>query len=333
MDVQKAFLLILTGLLTVVAWLMVRPFLGYILASVLLAFMLHPVHKKTRKYLGDSISSITVVLMAVLAAIIPLTLASAAVVNDASDLSEDLNSTDVVNTTVLEEQFHRYTGQDIDIERLTEETTNRFTSLVFGNFSRILNVVGNMFIGFTLMTFLSYYLLKDGDSFIRWVKDLTPVSENIQSDLYDQINRSTWAVLKGHVLVAVIQGAVAGIGLAATGVPNAVFWTFVMIMLGFIPIIGTAGVWVPAVGYLVLVGRVNAAILLFLYGTIMVGLVDNIVRPLAVDRSANIHPAVIIIGVLGGLHIFGAIGLFIGPVVLGALKSILMVFTRYYTRS
>lgn len=333
MDAQKAILIGLTAILGVVAWLMVRPFLGYILASVLLAFLLHPVHRRTRNYLGDSISSISVVVLSILVAIIPLILASAAVINDASDVGESLNRTEAINTTAIELRVEDLTGRSIDIEEATEGAIDRFTSLAFGNFSRIINLVGNMFIGFTLMIFLAYYMLKDGDRFVDWLKDLTPVSKQIQDDLYEQISRSTWAVLKGHVLVAVIQGVVAGVGLAVVGIPNVVFWTFVMIMLGFIPIIGTAGVWVPAVFYLFLMGETNSAVFLALYGTLMVGLVDNIVRPLAVDRSANIHPAVIIIGVLGGLHIFGAIGLFIGPVVLGALKAILVVSTRYYSRS
>lgn len=332
MEAQKAILLGLTGILGVLAWLMVKPFLGYILAAVLLAFLLHPIHARTRKYLGDSISSITVVIFSILVAVIPLVLASAAVINDAADVGDSLNQTDAINTTAIEIRFEDLTGRPLDVENATNDAIDRFTSLAFGNVSQLINLLGNVFIGVTLMMFLAYYMLKDGDKFVGWLKELTPVSKDIQNELYEKVERATWAVLKGHVLVAIIQGVVAGVGLAVAGVPNVVFWTFVMIMLGFIPIIGTAGVWVPAVGYLALIGEVNSAIFLALYGSIMVGLVDNIVRPLAVDRSANIHPAVIIIGVLGGLHIFGAIGLFIGPVVLGALKSVLVVSTEYYSR-
>lgn len=333
MDSEKLLLLGATGLLTFVAWLMVEPFLGYVLAAILLGFTLYPLHRKTRSYLGDGISSMFVLTLGLTLAVIPFLLASAAAISDAASLAEDINNNQVVNTTLIEQQLYDYTGRTVDIELLIDQTVDRFVSLVFGNISRIINLVGNMFIGFSLMGFLMYYILKDGERFVRWLKDTTPVAEEIQHDLYSQIHRSTWAVLKGHVLVAVLQGSIAGLGLWVAGVPNVIFWTFVMIMLGFIPIIGTFAIWGPAAIYLVVIGEMGAAIFLALYGSVMVGLVDNIVRPLAVDRSANIHPAVIIVGVLGGLHIFGAIGLFIGPVVLGALKSIIMVFTKYYNES
>jgi len=121
------------------------------------------------------------------------------------------------------------------------------------------------------------------------------------------------------------------LGLAITGVPNYAFWTFIMVILGFIPIIE---LWLygclPAAAYLFAIDRSAAAIFLFLYGMVIVGLTDNILRPIAVDRGSNLHPAVIIIGVIGGVYIFGAAGLFIGPIILGIFKAVLLVFKNNY---
>jgi len=181
-----------------------------------------------------------------------------------------------------------------------------------------------------LLIFLLYYLLKDGEKFVKWLRDTTPLPSDIQNQLYARVNKTTWAVIKGHVLVAVVQGLIAGLGLAITGVPNYAFWTFIMVILGFIPIIGTVVVWLPAAAYLFAIDRSAAAIFLFLYGMVIVGLTDNILRPIAVDRGSNLHPAVIIIGVIGGVYIFGAAGLFIGPIILGIFKAVLLVFKNNY---
>ena len=304
--------------------------LGYVLGAFLLAFLLFPVHRVTRRLLGSRISAFTLIIFALILTVLPVWIVSAAVLQDAQDLPGDLNESDIIDTNQIEEQILMYTGRTIDIESSANNIINEFTSAVFGNFSQILDLATNLFIGFTLMMFLGYYLLRDGEEFVEWTKTLMPVSEEVKESLYGNVRQTTWAVIKGHVSVSIAQAGVAGLALYLTGVPNPVFWTFIMIIAGFVPVVGAAAVWVPASIYLFLVGRPGPAIFLFLYGALVVGLVDNIVRPLAVDRSANLHPAVVIIGVIGGVFLFGAAGLFIGPIILGVLKAALLVFGENY---
>jgi predicted PurR-regulated permease PerM len=180
------------------------------------------------------------------------------------------------------------------------------------------------------MVFLMYYFLTDGGKLVSFIRDTAPLPEDIQQQLYEEVNMTTWAVIKGHVLVAVVQGLLAGLGLALTGVPNYIFWTSVMIILAFIPIIGTFMVWGPAAAYLFLIDEPLMAVLLALYGLTVVALSDNFLRPFAVDRGTNLHPAVILIGVIGGVYLFGASGLFLGPIMLGIFKSVLLVFKNSY---
>jgi predicted PurR-regulated permease PerM len=103
-----------------------------------------------------------------------------------------------------------------------------------------------------------------------------------------------------------------------------------MILLAFIPLVGAFLVWGPAGGYLIFTGRPAPGIFLLIWGAVVVGLTDNFLRPLLVDREAELHPAVILIGVLGGLTVFGAAGIFMGPIALGVLKSVLEVFRNNY---
>ncbi|MFW5919396.1 MAG: AI-2E family transporter, partial [Halanaeroarchaeum sp.] len=141
-----------------------------------------------------------------------------------------------------------------------------------------------------------------------------------------------WGVIFGHVAVGIVQGIVAGVGFFVTGVPNAVFWTAVMVVLAMVPLVGTIPVWGGAVVYLYLTNEPGFAIGLFIYSVVVVGLTDDYLRPFAVDRYAKLNPAVILLGILGGAYAFGVMGLFFGPVILGALKASLRVLSDDYAQ-
>ncbi len=330
MDSQKAFLILLTGLLGFISWLMIKPFLAYVLGAVVLAFILHPLQRRMAPRMGPRITAFILVLLAVFAAVLPVTLATAAIIQDASDLPQDVDQSEIIDTAEIEAKILAYTGQQVDIASAVGSAVNEFSNLAFGSFSRVVNVLTNVSIGITIMMFLLFYFLKDGEKLVGWLKSVTPMPQDIQENLYSRVNRTTWAVIKGHVLVAVTQGLVAGLGLFIAGVPNYIFWTFIMILLGFIPIIGTIIVWGPATVYLFLMGSFEAAVFLLVWGLVVVGITDNIMRPLVVDKSAELHPAAILIGVIGGVYIFGAPGLFIGPIIIGVFKSVLLVFRNNY---
>ncbi len=330
MNEQRGLILVLIALLSFVTFMMVQPLLGYFLGAIILGFMMHPMQKKLRKVVSDRVSAFLLVIFGILVVVLPILGIGAAVIEDATNLAEDLEESETINTTQIEETVRGYTGQDFDIEASLDSVVQTFTQTTLGGVSQIVTTLAEIAIGVTLLVFLLYYILKDGERFVKWVRDTTPLPSDIQKQLYARVNKTTWAVIKGHVLVAVVQGLVAGLGLAITGVPNYAFWTFIMVILGFIPIIGTVVVWLPAAAYLFAINQSAAAIFLFLYGTVVVGLTDNILRPIAVDRGSNLHPAVIIIGVIGGVYIFGAAGLFIGPIMLGIFKAILLVFKNNY---
>ncbi|MFB6213188.1 MAG: AI-2E family transporter [Candidatus Nanohaloarchaea archaeon] len=333
MEAEKTFLAVLVAVLSAATWLMVKPFLAYVLFAVLLAFILYPLQKRIEPVTGARVSAFLLMLFAVAAAVLPLSIATAAVIQDAQDFTQDLNQTDVINTTQVEQIIKDRTGRSIDVETTIDNAVREFTSATFGSFSEFVNLLTSLAIGMTLMLFLLYYFLKDGDEMVAWIKQIIPMPEPVKEGLYRRTDKTTWAVIKGHVLVAVAQGLIAGLGLFIAGVPNYVFWTFMMVVLGFIPLVGSFMVWGPASVYLFLVDRHAAGIFLLVYGVIVVGLTDNVLRPIVVDRSAELHPAVIMIGVIGGVYIFGAPGLFFGPILLGVFKSVILVVKNNYENS
>lgn len=330
MNDRKGFLLSLIALLGLTAFLMLKPFTGYILGASILAFILRKPHSYLEKFTGEKFSAFFLTLSSIILAIIPLILVGLAVADDAKGVVEGVNTTEVVDLDVIELQVKEFTGVEFDIQSRITSVVSAFTSGAFGGVSRAVNLAASVALGLSLTLFLVYYLVKDGGKFVDWVKEISRLPEEIEDNLIEELSFTTSAVLKGHLLVAMAQGVIAGIGLVLFGVPNFMFWTFIMVLLSIVPIVGSMLVWAPAALYLILSGATFAGLGLLIYGFVIVGLTDNILRPLVVDDEADLHPAVIILGVLGGVTVFGAPGLFIGPISFGALKSVLTVFKEHY---
>jgi len=330
MDTQKSFLGGLAGLLVIISFLMVLPFIGYLLTALILAFVLQPLQERLKPRLGENISAILIIILFVAAILAPFGLALNAVIGDATQLINNIDDTSTIDFSGIEDFISQYTEQEIDFEEEISEGLERFSTIAVGGFSQILDVLTGVAIGLLIMMFSLFYLLKDGKKLKSWLKSVTPVEDSIQDNLYSRASLMTRSVLKGHVLVAIIEGLIGGLGLYLAGVPNYAFWTFIMILLSFIPVIGAFVVWAPAAVYLVLMGEPFAGVMLAIYGATVISLADNILRPYLVDKRAEIHPAAILIGVIGGVYVFGAVGLFIGPVIFGFSKTVLEVFTDNY---
>lgn len=330
MDIEKTFLGGLTVVLVLLSFLMISPFIGYLLTALILAFVLNPVQNRLSRYLGPSISAGLVIILFIAAILTPFAISLNAVVGDAGQLIDSIGDTEVFDFTELEELIEEHANQEVDIESELRSGLERFTTIAVGGFSQILDVLTGVAIGLLIMIFALFYLLKDGEKLHKWLKSVTPVSQDLQDQLYSKASLMTWSVLKGHVLVAIIEGIIGGIGLYIAGVPNVAFWTFIMILLSFIPVIGAFLVWAPAAIYLIMLGDVVSGVFLAVYGLIVISLADNLLRPYMVDKRAEIHPAAILIGVIGGVYLFGAVGLFIGPVIFGFSKTVLEVFMKNY---
>ncbi|RKD93456.1 AI-2E family transporter [Halopiger aswanensis] len=331
MNLSRGYLLALVLLFAYLSWQLVTPFVQYVLAAILLAFVLYPGQRRLENHISSSIAAFILVVFAVLAFILPFVLIIALVAEDAAMMLESLDPS-TFQLADIEEQIQAETGMSVNISETIAGSAEQIGTVALERTTEWFGVFTHALIGFGLALFLLYYLLKDGDDLLAWLRTTTPLPDDVQHDLYDELAEVMWAVLAGHVLIALIQGFIAGIGLFATGIPNAAFWTFIMIVLALIPLIGSFLVWGPAVGYLLLTGEPILAVALFAYSTVIVGASDDYLRPIVVDRYAKLNPAIIILGVLGGIYAFGVMGLFFGPVLLGALLATLSVVDEHYDR-
>lgn len=329
MNVRQGFLVTLIGLLLVLSAALVEPFLQYLLLALLLAFVLYPLQRRLEPRIGSRLSAAVLIVGALIAFIIPFIIVGATVAGDAMQLAEQAGSGGF-ELSQVESAIQQYTGQQVDLASQLSSYAESFAQAVAESAPGVFGTLSHVFIGIGLAVFLLYFLLKDGDKLAAWLRAIVPLPRQVQDDLYGSLNEIAWAVLLGHVLVAAIQGSIAGIGLFVVGIPNAVLWTFIMIVLALIPIIGAFLVWGPAAAYLAITGQPIAGAALAIYGAVIVNATDNFLRPIVVDRHAKLNPSIIIVGVIGGVYLVGFMGLFVGPIIVGALKAVLEVFDEYY---
>jgi len=331
MEPNKGFLLTVVASLLVLTAMLVQPFLQYVLAAILIAYVLYPVQIRLETHTSPTVAAVTLVAVAVAGVIVPFVLVLNTVAEKADSVLRNLNG-DSTLVEVIESRIQELTGQDVNILEEILQAGQELGTVVLERSTAVFGTITFHLLGIALALFLVYYLLKDGDELLAWLGETIPLPPAQRRGLYAEIDGVMWGVIFGHVFVGVVQGVVAGIGFVATGVPNPIFWTAVMVALAMVPFVGTIPVWGGAVVYLYLLDQPALAAGLFVYSVVVVGLTDDYLRPFAVDRYANLNPAVILLGVLGGAYTFGVLGLFFGPVILGTLKAALNVLTAERAR-
>ncbi len=329
MNRERGFLLFLIAVFGLLSALLIKPFLQFVLLAILLSYVLYPVQKRLAPRIGPRISALTLLVTTTVAILVPITLLLVVALRQASTIFRAILRGDPQFLELLR-LVERYTGFPITEQSIRELIPANSTSQVLQNAMSIFGGISDALIGLTVLAFLLYYLLVDGEMLVRWIRRSTPLPTTIQDELYGEMNQVMWGVLVGNVLVAVVQGVLTGIGLTIAGVPGVVFWTVVTTLLSLLPLIGASIVWLPASLYLFLVNRPVAAGFLFVYGTVVVSLSDNYLRPVVSGREARLNPGLLVVGIFGGVYAFGFMGLFFGPIVLGVFRSLVTVFAREY---
>jgi predicted PurR-regulated permease PerM len=226
---------------------------------------------------------------------------------------------------------HREMGlSDGEIISHIGELVRQVSNFLYENIAGLIRGFTNLLIGLALVLFVTFYLLMDGAQMAKKALSLSPLPDNMNTQIKEDILHSLRATLKGTVVLALIQGLAGGVGFGIFGVPNAVFWGTVMVFASVVPLVGTALVWAPAGIYLLILGETGPAVGMMIW-CLLVGLVcDNILRPRLLGAHTNVHPLLTFFSVVGGLTLFGMVGLILGPLVLAILISLLEVYERYF---
>jgi len=223
--------------------------------------------------------------------------------------------------------------KDPKIRYQLDSFIKKASTYIIDSASNLVLSVPTFFLNFFIVIFVMFFFFRDGHIMVNKIEKLLPLKKAHQKLVFKKFDGVMFAVIYGNLIVAVIQGALGGLGFFIFGVPSPLLWGIVMMLFSLIPYFGSSIIWVPAALILIFNGYAQLdnviiikGILLILWGTFIVGLADNILKPKIIGSRANIHPVLVLLGVLGGLKVFGIIGLIIGPIILALLTTFIKIY-------
>ena len=176
-------------------------------------------------------------------------------------------------------------------------------------------------VSFFIMLYLLYFFIRDGQQMVRTIRNAVPLAEQQKRLLQLKLRRVVRASVKGNLAVAITQGALGGVIFWVLGIHSALFWAVLMMFLSLLPAVGAGIVWAPVAVYFVVTGSVWQGVVLALYGVFVIGMVDNVLRPILVGKDTKMPDFLILISTLGGMAIFGLNGFVIGPLIAALFLS------------
>ena len=323
-------------------WKMLEPFIEVLLWAVVLVIVFMPVHRRVRaRVKSPGWSAVLSCLLVVVVILVPLTLVTLAIVREMGHIAQALQPKqgDAGAVGLLDPNSPyvgralNWIGQYVDLEELKSQEfiAERLKSLGGAIAGRTLGFVGGA-VGFIVeiffVIFTMYYLFRDGERMREAVYNLTPLEDRKAHEIIDRTQEVISASVYGVLVIALIQGTLGGVAFWALGLPSPLLWGVVMVFLSMIPMAGAFIVWVPAAIFLALTGHWGKAIILTVWGAVVIGSVDNFLRPKLVGEKTRLHELLIFFSVLGGLQVFGVIGLVLGPVVVAITIALLDVLRQ-----
>ncbi|RJQ34501.1 AI-2E family transporter [Candidatus Parcubacteria bacterium] len=336
---RQIFLIALVIGSGVLVFYILAPFLAPIALGIIFAVLLHPLYLKICDAIGgqETLGSLLTVLFCGLVLLIPVGYLGFQLIQEAQGIYMNIagGGLQTVQLQFLQRVEPWLTAYIPDALPWLLQSMQDISSYTQQGIVWLMQHMGVAFSGissFFLQTFIFlmtlYYLLRDGGRLKRVIIENSPLSREDDEMVFAELGRSVNSVVKGKLLIAIIQGIFAGIGLAVFGVPNSIFWGLVATLFSLIPPFGTAFVLAPAVLYLFAIGTIPAAIGLAIWSGIA-GLIDNVLGPKLMTSGTQFHPLLMLVSVLGGLAFFGPVGLFLGPIAVSFFLTLLSLYRHF----
>ncbi|OGY87440.1 MAG: hypothetical protein A2233_00810 [Candidatus Kerfeldbacteria bacterium RIFOXYA2_FULL_38_24] len=341
MDFKKiqtvAFFALLIGI-SILFYRLVAPYLFAIFWAAIIASIFYPLYKKLlKKIKSPKLSAGLTLVVAILVVLIPLSFILGLVAKQAVDTYNKFNNpTTLTSLQSYAENFvanntvQKIIGQVNLQEKIKTVTTTISTNSLSWLKTGSQNTLALLLQAF-IMLYSLYYFLKDGDRWLRHLMHLLPFGDNNEAVLYEKFASTGKATLKGTILIGSIQGIFGGILFFIVGIPSAVFWALIMIVMSIIPAVGSFIILYPAALYLIIIGHVWQALVIII-GSVLIGFIDNLLRPPLVGKDMELPPLIIFFATIGGLSVFGISGVVIGPIIAAFFFAVLEMYEHKYKK-
>jgi len=335
LSTHKTFVTLVV-LVTIAFAVVLWPFYAAIFWAAVLAIVFEPLNRRLRYAMGsrNSLAALSALLIIVFIVILPSVLVGGLVLQEASALMERMQSGEFNLAQLLRSAFDAMPawmarlmeGAGLgNLSALQERLTSGFSKGAQVVAAQALSVGQNTFdfvVGFFVMLYVLFFFLRDGRWLSARINSAIPLDESLRRRLGSRFVEVVRATVKGNVVVAILQGTLGGIAFWVLGIRAAFLWAVLMAILSLLPAIGTAIVWLPVAIYFILSGQAMQGIALIAFGVLVIGLVDNVVRPILVGKDTRMPDYIVLVTTLGGMAIFGLNGFVIGPLVAAMFMAV-----------
>jgi predicted PurR-regulated permease PerM len=340
---QNVAFLLLVVLTTVAFFALLRDLLMPVFWAAVVATVFQPVH---RRYLGRvggrrSLAALLTLLTILVLVVVPLALVGLAMSREAIALHEQITSGAIdlrAPLRLLEDLVPRVGVHldrlGLDVDRMAQQLSSAAVAASRFIASRTLEIGENVLrftVLFFLMLYMLFFFLRDGSQLVAVIIRALPLGDLRERRLIAKFAEVARATIKGTLVVGLVQGALGGILFWILGIPAPVFWGAIMAVLGVLPAVGTGLVWAPAAIILLTIGQVAKGIILIVAGVLVIGLVDNLLRPILVGRDTQMPDYLVLLATLGGLTVFGISGFVIGPIIAAFFLAVWEMFVQEQT--
>jgi len=324
------------GALLLLGFLVFRilaPFLVPLAWSAVAAIFFYPAYQWLQARIGPTRAAVVSTLGVTLLMIVPILLVLLYATRQALESSAQIQSMIGSGTRLVPAnallwlQGHLPDSmQHVDIAGAIRQGTEKIATYMAASLGSLLKNVLSFVVNMFILLFALFFMFRDGEAILRAVRHLMPFERDLQESMVKESGDLIFASVAVALLIALIQGFLGGMAFALTGLPAAVFMAVLIAFFSIVPVVGSALVWLPAAGWLALQGHWGKAlVVIFICGGVA-GLADNLVRPLLLRHRTKLNDLLLFISILGGLDVFGLLGLIIGPTVVAAALGVLRVY-------
>jgi predicted PurR-regulated permease PerM len=316
---------------------MIKSFLMAIFLAGIFSALTRPIYLRLTRLLNRRyrLASVLTLLLIVLVVLIPLALLTGVVTSEAIRVSQtavpwvrtQLSQPGIITET-LESMplYDKIAPHSEFLLKKAGEMVGQLSQFLINNLTSVtMGAVNFLFILFVWL-YTIYFFIIDGDTLLERILYYLPMQDHDEQQMLDKFTSVTRATIKGSAVIGILQGGLAGLAFMVVGIPSATFWGVIMVVLSIIPSVGTALVWGPAAVILAIGGAYTKAIGLALFCAVVVGSVDNLLRPALVGKDTQMHELMIFFGTLGGIFMFGMIGIIIGPIIAALFVTIWEIY-------
>lgn len=340
--IRHTIFLVLLASVTIGFFSIMRPFFYPLFWAAILASIFYPLYKWIdNKINAASLSSALTLIFIFFIIVLPMIGLGALVLKEAVNVygTATENSAQInagIQNTIEWVKMNPFAQQmRINPELFTQKIVEFYQSVTSFLLSSAKTITQNSII-FVVMFFVMFYALfffiRDGENFLKKLMHLCPLGDRYEKILYNKFTSTVRATIKGSVAVGLIQGTLGWLMFMIAGVQGALIWGLLMVLLATIPGIGCYFVWLPVAIFMILTGHFATGIGMILFGTLVIGTIDNLLRPVLVGKDSEMHPLLVLFSTLGGIVTFGISGFIIGPVIASLLLAFWEMYEEYYKK-